>query len=304
VVVDGQGRIVVGGEKLTDGNYGNYHWDMAVARLHGDAATGVERVYVVQDANFNVTSIIGKNGTEWEVIERYIFDPYGERTVLNADWRVDTDGLSDFNFVHGHQGGRHDLAVGLVDFRNRFLDTSLGRWTRQDPMGYVDGMSQYQYQRCKPTSALDPAGYKTIVSDGGGSWWHTTNGVDIMNYVGGQNEISAWLWAVTEDDRTFTGKPSGDFETGTRFGFSGSLESEKGPTYYRKGDADCPIDCYTYSVTYRWTHSLSTSIGPITLGFDYWMETTIIIDACADGFTNVTQTYDSNYEPYDVGGES
>jgi RHS repeat-associated protein len=142
---------------------------MAVARLHGDAATGVERVYVVQDANFNVTSIIGKNETDWEVIERYIFDPYGERTVLNADWTVDTDGLSDFNFVHGHQGGRHDLAVGLVDFRNRFLDTSLGRWTRQDPLGYVDGMSLYNSYRNAPVRFLDPAGLK-LEQVVGGIW--------------------------------------------------------------------------------------------------------------------------------------
>src|SRR5690606_36706173 len=66
-----------------------------------------ERLYVTHDANFNITSIIGDNGTDWEVIERYVYDPYGERSVLNADWTVDTDGLSDFDFVHGHQGGRH-----------------------------------------------------------------------------------------------------------------------------------------------------------------------------------------------------
>ncbi len=130
--------------------------DLALVRAHGDADGGV--VYVLHDANFNVTSLIGDNGTDWEVIERFVYDPYGERTVLNADWTVDTDGLSDVVFVHGHQGGRHDLAVGLMDFRNRFLDTSLGRWTRQDPLGYVDGMNLLLSHLANPSSYLDPQG--------------------------------------------------------------------------------------------------------------------------------------------------
>ncbi len=120
-----------------------------------------ERLYVTHDANFNVTSIIGLDGSTWEVIERYVYDPYGERTVLNADWTVDTDGLSDVVFVHGHQGGRHDLVVGLVDFRNRFLDTSLGRWTRQDPLGYVDGSNLFYSVSESPVDAVDPFGLHT-----------------------------------------------------------------------------------------------------------------------------------------------
>ena len=127
-----------------------------------------ERVYVTQDANFNVTSLFGDNGTDWEVVERYLYDPYGERTIFNADWTVDTDGLSDFAFVHGHQGGRHDLATGLVDFRNRHLDTSLGRWERQDPMGYVDGASMYGFVTSNPTTLIDPAGLQSRRRPAGG----------------------------------------------------------------------------------------------------------------------------------------
>ncbi len=124
-----------------------------------------ERLYVTHDATFNVTSIIGLDGSTWEVVERYVYDPYGERTVLNADWTVDTDGLSDFAFVHGHQGGRHDLAVGLVDFRNRFLDTSLGRWTRQDPLEYIDGGSQYTNRLESPLRYTDALGLTIKIDD-------------------------------------------------------------------------------------------------------------------------------------------
>ena len=149
-----------------------------------------ERLYVSHDANFNVTSIIGLDGSTWEVIERYVYDPYGERTVLNADWTVDTDGLSDFTFVHGHQGGRHYLATGLVDFRNRHLDTSLGRWERQDPMGYVDGPNAYINRNSSPVTHLDPRGLQA--GDDGGN-------VDID----GRFEDGKLIAVVTMDEEAF-----------------------------------------------------------------------------------------------------
>ena len=34
----------------------------------------------------------------------------------------------------------------------------LGRWARRDPLGYVDGMSLYEYVASKPTRASDPYG--------------------------------------------------------------------------------------------------------------------------------------------------
>ena len=42
-----------------------------------------ERLWVVQDANYNVTAIFDNAGN---VVERYIYDPLGQVTVLDADW--------------------------------------------------------------------------------------------------------------------------------------------------------------------------------------------------------------------------
>lgn len=50
---------------------------------------GDERLYVQHDANFNVTAIADDTGT---VLERYIYDPYGNATVLHANWATDADG--------------------------------------------------------------------------------------------------------------------------------------------------------------------------------------------------------------------
>lgn len=38
---------------------------------------------------------------------------------------------------------------------------TLGRWTSADPMGYVDGLSLYQYVKANPVNRLDPSGLKS-----------------------------------------------------------------------------------------------------------------------------------------------
>lgn len=42
--------------------------------------------------------------------------------------------------------------------RYRAMDTSLGRWTRQDPIGYEDGLNTFEYGRSRPALSLDPYG--------------------------------------------------------------------------------------------------------------------------------------------------
>ena len=44
-----------------------------------------QRHYVQQDANFNVTAPVETDG---DVAERFVYDPYGVVTVLDADWTV------------------------------------------------------------------------------------------------------------------------------------------------------------------------------------------------------------------------
>jgi hypothetical protein len=46
-----------------------------------------ERLYAIHDANFSVTAVVGEDGSGgWEVKERYVYDPYGSRAVLDAGW--------------------------------------------------------------------------------------------------------------------------------------------------------------------------------------------------------------------------
>ncbi|MCC6285056.1 MAG: hypothetical protein IT439_07095 [Phycisphaerales bacterium] len=49
--------------------------------------------------------------------------------------------------------GRH-----LYHVRNRVYDADIGRWLRRDPLGYMDGMSLYQYVQSLAIIAADPWG--------------------------------------------------------------------------------------------------------------------------------------------------
>jgi RHS repeat-associated protein len=120
-----------------------------------------QRVYVLNDANFNVTALVGDTDTgtprNFQVIERFRADAYGAPTFLDPNWAVDTGG-SDFGWMHLHQGGRYDAATKLAHFRWRDLHVDLGRWTRQDPIAYADGHNLYAFVVSSPVNLIDPMG--------------------------------------------------------------------------------------------------------------------------------------------------
>ncbi|GIW85567.1 MAG: hypothetical protein KatS3mg107_1227 [Gemmataceae bacterium] len=114
-----------------------------------------ERLWVVQDANYNVTALLDDSG---EVVERYIYDPFGQATVLDAEWNVRSAG-SAYDWLYLHQGGRYDVTSGLYHFRHRDYSPTLGRWTSLDPLRYAAGdVNLYRSVGNNPLNSLDPSG--------------------------------------------------------------------------------------------------------------------------------------------------
>ena len=114
-----------------------------------------ERLYLTQDANYNVTTIFDNVDN---MVERYIYDPFGSVTVLDADWNVQSGG-SAYNWNYLHQGGRFDVTSGLYHFRFRDYSPSLGRWTSLDPLRYEAGdVNLYRTLGNDPFNRLDPSG--------------------------------------------------------------------------------------------------------------------------------------------------
>lgn len=155
-----------------------------------------ERHYVaLHNANYNVLEIAianaaalsahsdgsdGYAGALGELVERYEYTPYGQRTcylrpgsnddlcqsprptsaaVGTTDLGRQPYGLNPL----GHQGLWHDEAVAggaEVYNRARHLHPGLGRFAQRDPLGYVGGMSFYELMLSNPINLLDPLGLK------------------------------------------------------------------------------------------------------------------------------------------------
>jgi RHS repeat-associated protein len=153
--------------------------DALVLRDYDYNASGTftvgERVYALQDANFNVTALVTwQTGTTWAVSERFLNDPYGKFTTYDGSWNVQNDTLL---WNYQHQGLRLDRltgsntagvstdGTGWYDNRYRVYSSAMMRWAQQEPFGaeYIDGMNLYEYVGDNPITGLDPDGLKRIV---------------------------------------------------------------------------------------------------------------------------------------------
>jgi len=133
-----------------------------------------ERIYYLADANYNVTALIDTSGN---VLERYLYSPYGEVTVLDADFSSDADGVSDYANTTLYTGRELDAATGLLYYRARYYCPRLGRFVGKDPLrgsrGSVafrrpervfDSMEEvnlYLYVGNRPIGHRDPSGLYT-----------------------------------------------------------------------------------------------------------------------------------------------
>jgi len=154
-------------DSRTNKTYQQYVWgvqyiDAPVVQFRDTADDGVleQALYYMYDGNFNVTAVIGTNGT---VAERYTYDPYGKVTFKAADW---SDAASQARSAYDNEilycGYRFDPESGLYHVRNRYLTPPLGRWLTTDLIGYGDGMNLYQYLRSNSTNSADPQGLKNV----------------------------------------------------------------------------------------------------------------------------------------------
>jgi RHS repeat-associated protein len=115
-----------------------------------------ERLWVQQDANWNITALLNGSGG---VQERFIYDSFGSPIILDSSWSVRSS--SQYSWVILHQGGRRDTATGLYDFRTRWLSPLLGRWIQVDPIGFLGlDVNVVRYLGNHPYSAVDPLGEK------------------------------------------------------------------------------------------------------------------------------------------------
>jgi RHS repeat-associated protein len=186
----------VGGDTTVQYVWSAVYVDAMILRERdADANTGnglEERIYVLHDANYNVTAIVDTSG---EVLERYYYEAYGRAVYLDDAFALQPDGQSDHAWLHLHQGGRLVEATGDYHFRHRDLSPTLGRWISQDPIGFEAGDANlYRYVGNGPGNYLDsdglirfPGGLPLISvspwSLGTASWDDVQRGLDLLGFV-------------------------------------------------------------------------------------------------------------------------
>jgi RHS repeat-associated protein len=159
----------VGGDTVTQYVWSAVYVDAMILRdRDADASSGnglEQRIYVLHDANYNVTAIVDEDGN---VIERYYYEAYGSAVYLDDEFVMLPDGQSEHAWQHLHQGGRLDTITSNYHFRHRDLSPTLGRWISQDPIGFEAGDANlYRYVGNGPVGHLDPLGLQESIFPGG-----------------------------------------------------------------------------------------------------------------------------------------
>jgi RHS repeat-associated protein len=111
-----------------------------------------QRLYVTQDANFNLTTLIDASAS---VKQRFIYESYGMSTVLSAAWASTTDAYA---WGWRHQGLMQDTETSVIYDRMRYLHSMLGTFLQRDAEEYMDGNNLYQIEKSSPPNCFDPMG--------------------------------------------------------------------------------------------------------------------------------------------------
>ncbi|MEZ6032037.1 MAG: RHS repeat-associated core domain-containing protein [Planctomycetaceae bacterium] len=145
--------------------WGTRYIDDLVLRARDTDTNGSldETVYVLQDANWNVTAVADTSGA---VVERFVYTPYGQSTVLDAAFTTDSDGISDVAWEYRFSSREFDGETAMHYLRSRYYHQQLGRFCSRDPIGLLDGMNVYKYLQSNPVDAVDPMGTSTTTTSG------------------------------------------------------------------------------------------------------------------------------------------
>jgi len=151
--------------------YGNYIDEVLLMQAAGS------NYYYVHDHLYSPAALVDSSGT---VVERYEYDIYGRCSILDADFTVDADQVSDFNNPYYFTARRLDVLdsgnLRVYYYRYRYYDDYSGRFMTHDPLGinpagdienpleiltqYTDGLNLFEYCTSNPVMYMDKWGLR------------------------------------------------------------------------------------------------------------------------------------------------
>ena len=114
-----------------------------------------ERLYALQDANWNVIALVSTSG---DVAERFNYTVFGVATALNPDFTSYSG--TDYQWTTLFAGRDIDANTGLYYNRARWYDAGLAVFTSTDAM---PSLNPYWYTDNNPLNATDPSGQSSTL---------------------------------------------------------------------------------------------------------------------------------------------
>jgi RHS repeat-associated protein len=122
----------------------------------GSITSTDQRLYAQQDANWNTTSLL--DALTGQVVERYIYDPYGSVTIITPEGAIRTASVYAWTILF--QGGDLDPNTNHYTFDKRDYDPELERWLQEDD-NTTDGSNRYAFGG-NPINHTDPSGAAVV----------------------------------------------------------------------------------------------------------------------------------------------
>lgn len=116
-----------------------------------------ERIYALQDANWNVTSVATSAAT---IVQRFAYSPYGVECELDASFVAHNTSTTYCEFTFA--GYRIDRASLLNTIRRRSYNPRVGTWISRDPLPVRSAASTYEYCLGNSVALTDPSGLGAI----------------------------------------------------------------------------------------------------------------------------------------------